>query len=396
MTVEQPENERARPVEDSSESGAVALEPADETPTEPSTSAESWRQDTLLRQVMDSISCGVLVADRHGNFKVFNKAAERIVGIGAVPQGPESWPDAYGIFRVDGETRFPAAELPLVRALSGQSADFVEMFIRNGALPEGAFLSVSGRPLRDENGELRGGVAVFEDVTARKRAEREALAAAESEALQTGRLEIASSVLHDIGNAITGAGTQLAQMLDEPAWPENRGLARLQDLLRAHSEALAEVLGPDRASALHEYMAALSTTLQEREQRIRGQNRTLVQFIRHIQDIITIQRQYVSNWAGRPASHNALAELVTHALAIQRHAFARRGIAVYVDLPATLPALSLDQTHIVQLLVNLLKNSCEAIAAAEREGPVGDVTGQATGAVTTDAVTDRDRADQPF
>ena len=44
-----------------------------------------------LRPVLDSISEGVAVADANGVLLLFNRAAERILGIGAVAAPPERW-----------------------------------------------------------------------------------------------------------------------------------------------------------------------------------------------------------------------------------------------------------------------------------------------------------------
>src|SRR5262249_43561479 len=48
----------------------------------------------------------------------------------------------------------------------------VELFIRNARLPDGVFITVNARPLRDDRGHLRGGVAVFHDVSEKRRAEQ--------------------------------------------------------------------------------------------------------------------------------------------------------------------------------------------------------------------------------
>ena len=43
-------------------------------------------------------------------------------------------------------TPFAEGELPLVRAIRGESTDSVNMFVRNANVPEGVFVSVDGRP----------------------------------------------------------------------------------------------------------------------------------------------------------------------------------------------------------------------------------------------------------
>ena len=135
-----------------------------------------------------------------GAFTIFNPSAESILGIGPIDTTPDKWSDNYGLFFPDRVTPFPADELPLARALKGESSDEVEMFVRNPEVPEGVFISVSGRPLQDEESTEKGGVVVFRDVTHRVIAE-EAL----TQAFAQGRLEIVETILHNIGNAINSA-----------------------------------------------------------------------------------------------------------------------------------------------------------------------------------------------
>jgi PAS domain S-box-containing protein len=132
---------------------------------------ETRRQKDLLQLILASVADGVIVADADGKFLLFNEAAERFVGIGAIDTTPDRWPERYGTFRPDGVTVFPSNELPLVRAMRGENVDDVELFIRNSNLPEGRLLSITGRPLKGEDRSLKGGVVVFRDITESKRAE---------------------------------------------------------------------------------------------------------------------------------------------------------------------------------------------------------------------------------
>ena len=130
---------------------------------------ETRRQKDLLQLILGSVSDGVVVADTNGRFLLFNVAAERFVGIGAIDASPDQWSQQYGSFLPDGITLFPAEELPLVRAMRGESVDAVELFIRNANVPDGRLLSITGRPLRGQDGALKGGVVVLHDITLQKR-----------------------------------------------------------------------------------------------------------------------------------------------------------------------------------------------------------------------------------
>ncbi|GAA4430556.1 hypothetical protein GCM10023188_17310 [Pontibacter saemangeumensis] len=125
-----------------------------------------------LKTVIASIGEGIVVADNQGKFILFNKNAEEILGLGAAEISMSEWSSRYGVFRLDGKTPFPPHELPLAKALKGEASDDVEMLIRNSRFPKGRFISVTGRPVSDEKGNITAGVVDFRDVTEVKRLEK--------------------------------------------------------------------------------------------------------------------------------------------------------------------------------------------------------------------------------
>jgi PAS domain S-box-containing protein len=121
----------------------------------------------MLESILASMSDGVVVAGEDGRFLEFNPAAERILGIGMLDISPSQWAEKYQLFLPDRKTPYPTEDLPLARAMRGESMDDVAIYMSHGAA-EGIWLSINARPLRDENGVTRGGVAVFRDVTAQR------------------------------------------------------------------------------------------------------------------------------------------------------------------------------------------------------------------------------------
>lgn len=131
------------------------------------------RQARILRLVLDNIGDGVAVANENGELVLFNPAGERILGAGATAGPPDNWTAFYGLYLPDAVTPYPGRQLPLYRATMGESSDQVEMYLHNDRLTQGSWLSVTARPMYDSRGTLRGGVAVFRDVTEQKRAREE-------------------------------------------------------------------------------------------------------------------------------------------------------------------------------------------------------------------------------
>jgi signal transduction histidine kinase len=130
---------------------------------------DKYKLDLILTCLGD----GVVAADTHGHFSLFNPMAENLLGLGATPGPHEEWAERYNVFHPDRVTPYVATQTPLARTIRGESCENVEMFIRNPNRPEGVMISATGRPLRDEAGTLLGGVIVFSDISERKRHEDE-------------------------------------------------------------------------------------------------------------------------------------------------------------------------------------------------------------------------------
>lgn len=130
---------------------------------------ELREQTRLLQSVLHSMADGVVMADEAGTFQVWNPAAERIMGTGPANVGIDGWSEHYDLFLPDNVTPYPSYDLPLARAIRGESVTNVLVCLRSPAHPDGAWLSVNARPLRDETGQLKGGVAVFRNITGAKR-----------------------------------------------------------------------------------------------------------------------------------------------------------------------------------------------------------------------------------
>jgi sigma-B regulation protein RsbU (phosphoserine phosphatase) len=124
----------------------------------------------LLESILHSLADGVVVADEDGRFLLFNKAAERILGMRAEEIPPTEWSSTYGCFLPDRVTPYPSEDLPLARALRGEHVRGSEIFVRNQQIPSGAWINVNSSPLHDEEGRRRGGLAVFRDITEGKQA----------------------------------------------------------------------------------------------------------------------------------------------------------------------------------------------------------------------------------
>jgi PAS domain S-box-containing protein len=126
---------------------------------------ELARTNDILQSILSNMGDAVIVADKDNRFLVFNPAAERMFGKGAITMPSTEWAHRYGLYLPDKITPFPHDQLPLTRSIRGEAVDNVEMFVRHEKAPHGLWTEITGRPLRGPNGDVLGGVIVCRDIT---------------------------------------------------------------------------------------------------------------------------------------------------------------------------------------------------------------------------------------
>ncbi len=144
-----------------------------------------------LKSILDSMGDAVIVADENRNFLVFNPAAERMFGSQATHLVANHCSQTMNLYRSDRVTPFDTRDLPLERSIRGEEVTDVEMFVRHAQAPEGIWVTVTGRPLKDKNGIPKGGVIVCRDISERKQVEEQLL----HDALHDGLTGLANRAL---------------------------------------------------------------------------------------------------------------------------------------------------------------------------------------------------------
>jgi diguanylate cyclase (GGDEF)-like protein/PAS domain S-box-containing protein len=144
--------------------------------------AQLRRHFRMLNGIVDGAGGGIAVVDAQLRPIIVNPAGQAILGLSAAVRGGEVWTGLDGALRTDGSrARMDADELPIARALRGQDSDHVELLMPREK--GDVWLSVTGRPLRDDVGGVCGAIVTFNDITKLREAQASVAAMAMTDEL---------------------------------------------------------------------------------------------------------------------------------------------------------------------------------------------------------------------
>ncbi|CAO3420901.1 sensor histidine kinase [Azospirillum argentinense] len=301
---------------------------------------EALRAEHAFRKAMeDSLTVGMRARDLDGRIIYVNPAFCRMVGwsaeelVGAGPVMPYWLPEdlvhTEEVFRAVLAGNAPANGFELrFRRANGERFDAL----------------IYEAPLIDAKGRHTGWMGSVLDITERKRAEE--LARQQQERLQqTARLitmgEMASTLAHELNQPLSAIASYCTGCLN-----------RLQ----------AGSIRPDE----------LATALEK----LSGQARRAGQIIRRIHDFVRKSEPNVAPCC--------LSEMLEDCVALMEADARQQGVKLVLELGRGLPAVMADRILLQQVVMNLMRNGIEAMAATRRDRRRLSVTVQAMdGAVLT-------------
>ena len=126
---------------------------------------------STVAQILEAVPVGIFVIDAAGKPFYVNKIAQNLLGKGIAPNaGPEQLAETYHAFLAGTSTAYPASRMPVVRALSGETAVVTDMEIHH---PDRVIpLQVWGAPIVDDEGSVVFAIAAFSDISERRDAEQ--------------------------------------------------------------------------------------------------------------------------------------------------------------------------------------------------------------------------------
>jgi C4-dicarboxylate-specific signal transduction histidine kinase len=202
-----------------------------------------------------------------------------------------------------------------------------------------------------------------EQVLAKERARAE-LADAQKRLIlasrQAGMAEVATGVLHNVGNVLNSVNVSVAIVTDKVTRSAWVNLEKVIALLREHQNNLDHFLQNDpKGAKLLGYLEALSVHLGTEKSQVVKELESLTRNVGHINEIVAMQQSYAQTLGVLELLEPT--ELIEDALKIHAAAYQRHAVEVLREF-APVPPVTVDRHKTLQILTNLLHNAKYACA----------------------------------
>ncbi|ORL64998.1 DAHL domain-containing protein [Pseudomonas putida] len=189
-----------------------------------------------------------------------------------------------------------------------------------------------------------------------KNAQSELLASAR----QSGMAEIATNVLHNVGNVLNSVNTSCDLISRWLRSSKSQGLGKAMQLVNAHPDDLGRFLTEDeKGKLLPGYLNQLVDAIAQEHQEMLEELGRMTKSIDHIKEVVATQQSYAG--AKSMAEPLYIQELIDDALRMNAGALTRHQVTV-IKTYSDAPQIMGDKHRLLLILINLISNAKYAMS----------------------------------
>lgn len=320
--------------------------------------ASSRQAGAQLQMIVDHEPEGVIVCATNGQILRINPSGLQLLEMTAAS---EAGGREFGSYVVEDER--PAFDAWRSSVLAGEAGKITAKLVgRHGGEK---YFEAHGVPLRDGDGSIRTMLMVVRDITASRAAEIEREHLQQqlvTASRQAGMAEIATGVLHNVGNVLNTVNISTHVLTDKLRQSKVQNLSRASELLMGQRENLPQFFTADeRGKTFPAYLGKLAGVLRAEHEEMLGTIRSISEGIDHIKAIVASQQSFATHVNVdellRPAAVFEEA-LKLNIVSCERH---HVNVEKIFD---EIPPIMLEKHKILQILINLIGNAKDAIKAS--------------------------------
>ena len=214
----------------------------------------------------------------------------------------------------------------------------------------------------------------FDDMMSKLEQSRRALA---EHARAAGMSEIATGVLHNVGNVLNSVNVSANLMAEKVRHLSSKDLARTMDLIVKSSDDLIDfVNNHKKGKQLQPLLMNLSEQLSSQRDDLLSEAGSLNEGLEHIKELVQSQQTYAK---GQTLLERILPDnLVTTAIGFCGAALHEPDEVEVVKNIEVTDLIEVDRHRTTEILVNLIQNACQAMREAGVQAPRLDIAVLAT------------------
>lgn len=179
---------------------------------------------------------------------------------------------------------------------------------------------------------------------------------------RAGMAEIATNVLHNVGNALNSVSVSTDVVLGRLTHSRIGTVDRIAQLLGQHKHQLAEFFATDaRSQSLPDLLASLAKHLAEEKNANLDDLQRVYKHVGHIRDIVSLQQSFAG--APRLVDDIIIHELVEDAIRISAIGEEKHQIQIKRAVGVPEKPWPLEKHRVLEILVNLISNAGHALTS---------------------------------
>jgi len=172
---------------------------------------------------------------------------------------------------------------------------------------------------------------------------------------EAGKAEVASSVLHNVGNVLNNVNVSTNLIRDHLERLGSSNLEQAAQMIREHPDDLGRFLTTDeKGRHFPSYLSEVSQYLSDEQNYLLKEIKGLAQNVEHINEIVAMQQTYAK--ASGVLEKLAASDIVENAIKMNSGAFSRHSVKVVREYEPVTPLL-VDKHKLLQILMNILGNA---------------------------------------
>jgi signal transduction histidine kinase len=172
-----------------------------------------------------------------------------------------------------------------------------------------------------------------------------------------GMAEVATNVLHNVGNVLNSLNVSVSVIGDQLRDSKVKSLARSLDAVGA-AGGLVGFLATEKGKLLPQYLTSVAARLTDENTQVLAELASVASNVDHIKAIIATQQSYAHSSDMTEAVQ--IADVIDDALRIGEVSFSRHGIDVVKDYEPDL-AIETDRHRLLEILINVVANARHAL-----------------------------------